>query len=562
MTVPGLLMIDDARTLPDGAELTTDLCVVGGGAAGITLARALAGTAHRVLVLESGGLKPDGATQALYAGESVGQPYEQLATARSRYFGGSSNCWGGLCRPFEDIDLAARPWVPHSGWPFGREELAPYYERAHAILDLGPCDYDTGRWQERLGDGIRFLPVDGAAAENRVAKLSARPKLGEAHRAALAAAGNVVVLLNANVTELETNGTASAVERVHCAVLDGQRFTVKARMVVLCAGGIENPRLLLLSNRVQAAGLGNGHDLVGRFFTDHPRVKSSVVRLADQGRHRGLYDMTLLLSRRRLNAPHLPVCASVAPTAEVQRDMGLLNSRTYLVARYHGEATDAFRALTELRLLLANRRKYGISGPPAGPVLRAALPRIVLQAPRLAGAMLDNVLNPSWVRRSFTLETVLEPVPNPDSRVTLTTRRDALGLNLPRVDWRLTAQDRDNFMRTHALIRGTLASKGVIREPRPGEGQDEAGANVADLWPGAVGWCWHHMGTTRMHDDPRQGVVDRNGKVHGVANLYVAGSSVFPTMGSDHPTINIVALTLRLSEHLTALLGSLPALVA
>ncbi|HYH18425.1 MAG TPA: GMC family oxidoreductase [Azospirillum sp.] len=551
-------MIDDARILPDGTELAADLCIIGGGVAGITLACALAGTAHRILVLESGGLTPDGATQALYAGESVGQPYEQLATARSRYFGGGSNCWGGLCRPFEDIDLAARPWVPHSGWPFGRDELAPHYERAHAILGLGPCDYDIGRWQERLGDGIRFMPVDGATAENRVAKISVRPKLGEAHRAALASSGNVTVLLNANVTELETNDTASAVERVRCAVLGGQRFAVKARMVVLCAGGIENPRLLLLSNRVQAAGLGNGHDLVGRFFTDHPRIKSSVVRLADQRRHRPLYDMTLLLSRRRLNAPHLPVSASVAPTAVVQRALELLNSRTYLVARYHGEATDAFRALTELRLLLANRRKYGISGPPPGPVLRAALPRIVAQAPRLAGALLDNVLNPNWVQRSFTLETVLEPVPNPDSRVTLTAQRDALGLNRTQVDWRLTAQDRDNFVRTHATILDTLVRNGVIQEPRPGENP----ADVADLWPGTIGWCWHHMGTTRMHDDPRRGVVDRNGKVHGVGNLYVAGSSVFPTMGSDHPTINIAALALRLSEHLAALLGSLPAALA
>ncbi|HEY0836938.1 MAG TPA: GMC family oxidoreductase [Azospirillum sp.] len=551
-------MIEDARTLPDGAELSADLCIIGGGAAGITLARTLGGGAHRVVVLESGGLKPDGATQTLYAGENVGLPYERLATARSRYFGGSSNCWGGLCRPFEDIDLTARPWVPNSGWPFGREELTPYYQRANAILSLDPYDYDTDHWQERLGDGVRFLPVDGATAENRVAKLSARPRLGEAHHAALAAAGNVTVWLNANVTELETNDTASAVRRVRCAVLDGRRFSVEARLFVLCAGGIENPRLLLLSNRVQTAGLGNGHDLVGRFFTDHPRVKSSVVRLADQKRHRHLYDMTLLLSRRRLNTAHLPVCASVAPTAGLQRELGLLNSRTYLVARYHGEATEAFRALTELRLLLANRRKYGIAGPPVGRVLRDALPRILGQAPRLAGALLDNVVNPTWVRRSFTLETVLEPVPNPDSRVTLTTARDALGLNRPQVDWRLTGQDRDNFVRTHATVLASLVRQGFVLESEDGAEKGE----VADLWPGAIGWCWHHMGTTRMHDDPRRGVVDRHCRVHGVGNLYVAGSSVFPTMGSDHPTINIVALALRLSEHLASALGNAPAVLA
>lgn len=136
-------------------------------------------------------------------------------------------------------------------------------------------------------------------------------------------------------------------------------------------------------------------------------------------------------------------------------------------------------------------------------------------------------------------------MPNPDSRVTLGTERDELGLNMPRVDWRLTAQDRENFMETHDLIHGTLARRGLILP-------DAGPAGLEQAWAERLSWCWHHMGTTRMHEDPRRGVVDARCRVHGVQNLYIGGSSAFPTMGSDHPTINLVALALRLSEELVA----------
>ncbi|MFC5310524.1 FAD-dependent oxidoreductase [Azospirillum rugosum] len=537
-------MIIDARTLPNDTTLDADVCIIGAGAAGLTVARSLSGTPWKVVLLESGGLAPDGRTQSLYTGFNIGLPYERLATARSRFFGGSTNCWGGFCRPFEAIDLEARPWVPHSGWPFGVQELAPYHDRAQSILGLANTVYDTAFWAQELGrQGIDFLPMSGEPLENRVAQISAQPRLGVASTPALKLADNVTCCLNANVVEIDTDDTASVVRGVRCAALSGSRFSVKARIFVMCCGGIDNARLLLLSNRVQPVGLGNGYDLVGRYFTDHPRVKSTVIRLSDQKRHRRLYDMTLALSRRRLNVPQLPVAAALSPTDAAQREMGLLNSRTYLVAQYHGEATAGFRALHDVRMLLSDRRKFGTADGNAVALLRDALPRIAMHLPDLAYALFDNVVNPEWVQRAFALETVLEPVPNPDSRVTLSTERDELGLNLSCVNWRLTEQDRDNFLRTHALVRSVLSRRGLI----------EAGADAADAeqaWEERVSWCWHHMGTTRMHEDPKQGVVDAQCKVHGMHNLYIGGSSVFPTMGSDHPTINIVALALRLSDEL------------
>lgn len=551
-------MIRDARHVLNGTHIDCDLCIIGGGAAGLTIVRELSGSAYSVVLLEGGGLEADGVSQALYAGRSVGLPYERLTTARSRYLGGSTNCWGGFSRPLETNDFEARPWIPDSGWPFPRDSLTAFYERSHSVLGLGPYQYGNAYWRARVGsDRADLLPIDdndGADGfENRVAQLSPPIRMGEAYRADLGRAANVTGFLNANVTELETNATASAVERVRVSTLAGPSFTVGARVFVLCCGGIENARLLLLSNRVQPAGLGNGADLVGRCFADHPRFKSAPVRLADQGRHRSLYDVSLCLARRRLKRPHPSIALAMAPTAALQERHGLPNSRTYLVASYHAGALDAFKAASELRLLLPrSRAPAGLPVEHTAGLLRQSIPRVLRRTPELAQALFDSAVHPGLWPRGFILETVMEPLPNRDSRVTLDHARDAFGRPLPLVDWRLTGRDREAAAETQALLRADLLRRGLILPPTGPDTEADPGPDPAD-----IGWCWHHMGTTRMHDSPRQGVVDAHGQVHGVGNLYVGGSSVFPTMGSDHPTMTIVALALRLSDRLVDLLGDM-----
>ncbi|WP_042690761.1 FAD-dependent oxidoreductase [Azospirillum sp. B506] len=550
-------MLRDARHVLNGTHIDCDLCVIGGGAAGLTIARELAGGNLSVVLLEGGGLEVDGISQALYAGRNVGLPYERLTTARSRYLGGSTNCWGGFSRPLERTDFAERPWIPGSGWPIPRDTMMPYYERSHSVLGLGPFEYGNDYWMERVGGPkAELIPVengDGSASlfENRVAQLSPPIRMGEAYRAEIGRAANITAFLNANVTGLDTNHSATAVERVQVRTLDGPGFTVGARLFVLGCGGIENARILLLSNKVQAAGLGNGNDLVGRYFADHPRFKTSPIRLTRQGHHRTLYDVSLCLARRRLRRPHPSIALALSPTEVLQERRGLPNSRTYLVASYHSGALDAFKAMRDLRLLPSRHRcrRFGVSEDEAASLLRNAGPRILRSMPQLVHALFDSTIDPGWLPRRFTLETVLEPVPNSDSRVTLDHATDPFGRNLPKVDWRLTPQDRWGATETQRLLREELLRRGLIAVDVTTEPEEAAEATMAD-----VGWCWHHMGTTRMHVSPRQGVVDPDGRVHGIGNLYIAGSSVFPTMGADHPTMTIVALALRMTDRILALL--------
>jgi len=523
-------------------KISADICIVGGGAAGITLAIDLAERGVSVVLLEGGGLSPDALTQQLYEGENRGLTRERPHESRSRYLGGSTNCWGGWCRPLDDIDFEHRPWIADSGWPINKATLAPYYAQSQVWLQLADIGYGLDEWADGIaGRHAALLPIGDTGLQNVLSQLSPPTRYGMQYRDKLTVLTNLKVMLFANATRIVTNDTASTVRSIEVATLNGKRFSVEATYFTLASGGIENARLMLMSNQVQESGLGNGHDVVGRYYMDHPRVKSHWLRLADARRYRTLYDATL----HRIHAGRGQISRDIevhlAPTFDVQRQQQLSNSRTYLVARYSNDLTKSFFALKALQRAISGRTHFGY---PRSRVLRdmlRQLPTLLLNAPTTALTVADVRFNSIRPRQDYSLETVFEPVPNRDSRVSLLNSRDALGLPQVAVDWRLTEQDHDNFSRQTNLVLDGLSRAGII-EPvdgtRPG----------AAAWPDDIMGCWHHMGTTRMSEDPRKGVVDADCRVHGINNLYIAGSSVFPTFGSDSPTITLVALALRLAD--------------
>ena len=488
-------------------------------------------------------------TQSLYDGKNVGISYDRLDEARSRFFGGSTNCWGGHCRPLDSLDFKKRDGVPNSGWPFNREELLCYYERSHSLLKLGPFEYDEKKWSQKFEkDNISLFRLDNGFFESVISQLSLQVKFGEIYRPQLSRAVNINVMLYSNATEFQTNDTATKVTGVRVSTLNGKRFTISARIYVLATGGIENARLLLLSNQTQKRGLGNERDLVGRYFMDHPRMRSGTVRMNAQQRHRRLYDSTMALSHEGYFDGDARIAAHLAPTSECQQKLAIPNSRTYLVARYASSMSKAYLALRSISRQVKGRLRFGYPfRDMAREILRAA-PFVLVNAPQAIIGTLDVRLNPGFVNRNFELETIIEPIPNYDSRVTLSSERDRLGLNKVKVDWQLTQRDKLHFSLLHKLLAEEMTRNGIFRFV--GEPLD-----IEDIWPKKIVGCWHHMGTTRMDPDPAKGVVDANCKVHGVSNLFVAGSSVFPTVGSDMPTITIVAMALRLAGKLETILG-------
>ena len=516
-------MLADARSLPDKSQIDTDVCIVGAGPAGITVARELNGQAFRVCIVESGGTRPDAATQSLSRLTSDGSDLTPDARERRRQFGGNANLWRAGRRPtrslvrylpLDEVDFAARPWVPHSGWPFTRSALDPYYARAHRVAGLGAYAYDPP-------DRPQPLPLDDGQVRMSVEWFSTgrpftRDALGEFRRSA-----NLTVLVHASAGSLHETPDGARIERLRIDCLNGRQHTVTAKVFVLAAGGIENPRLLLLSNKRSPAGIGNAHDVVGRYFMDHFHVRGTLVPS-----DRALFDRAGLYDVRALPDGRVMGCKLNVTPAVMERE-GLMNSALKLDARISSRPLSAF-AGTYARLMVKHRQlrpSYFGWSELAAPMRRFA---------------------------EFATHLQIELAPVPSNRVTLSAERDRLGRPLPSVHWRWDELSRRSVHGAARILAASLARAGLGRLEMPG-------GDPPPL-PNALG-INHHIGATRIHIDPKQGVVDANCKVHGVSNLFITGSSVFPTGGYANPTLTIIALAMRLADRVREVMRPSPCVV-
>lgn len=483
-------MILAADSVEPGSVVLAEVAIAGAGAAGITLARELRGSGLRVVVLESGGFDYDGATQSLYAGTVSGSPYA-VEASRLRYFGGTTNHWGGWVLPLSAADFDGRAWVPGTGWPIPRAEVDPYYAAAFGItsqLDDHPFEWES--WLAGDRDVAALVDTPNlTGAMYRIAPV----RFGEAYRADLQDAPDVTVYLGANVVNIGTDPSGGTVTGFDVKTLGGNEFRVVAGRYVCALGGIDNARLLLASRDVAPNGLGNSNDLVGRYFMDHIEAVVATVVLADPVPNAylgGRFD----LSR-----------AAVVPTEAAAAERGLAGT-AFIIGDLGGE----------------------VRGGPE----EDALPAAVVEG--VFGSLEQS--DP----HTYSVEIRAEPEPNPDSRITLNEETDALGMPTVDVNRVLTAGDHQRLKRAVEFLASELGGlgRGWMRIDAEGLGEDDR----------SLFYGFHHMGTTRMSDDSSKGVVDANGRVHGIGNLWIAGSSVFPSVGFANPTLTIVALALRMAD--------------
>ncbi len=530
-------MIIDTRGVSQGTTIQTTVCIIGGGAAGITIALELDKQSISTCLLESGGYDPDDQTRDLYRGESDGLPYSFADGSRSRFLGGSSNCWGGWCRPWEAWEFEKREWIPYSGWPFGLTEINPYLPRVHEVLQLGPLTYDPAFWEAAVNRrNVRRVPFTSGRIRDMICQFSPPTRFGKVYRATLEHSRCVTVYLHANVVELETDATARNVTTVHVRTLTKRTTKVSARFVILATGGIENARLLLASNKVQTVGLGNARDLVGRFFMDHPRLCSGNVAINDPWARNMLYDVKFHHQNPAVAANGTRIAAQFAATPETMRQEQILGCNVWFFSVLPAEDTEAVKALVNFKQTLVGKIPFKRS-------LGRDLVTLITNPMDTLAFSISHLFRIQSLVQGVRLQAIMEPDPNPDSRVTLSDEKDQLGMNRVRVTWKVGSAVQRSLDRTLAIVADELRKNGVadITLDPAIEGRN---------WPNKLEGTWHHMGTTRMHDSPEYGVVDRNCRVHSVNNLYVAGSSVFPTGGTNYPTILIVALALRLSDHI------------
>jgi choline dehydrogenase-like flavoprotein len=496
-----------------------------------------------VCVVEAGASEPDLRTQQLYRGEIAGRGYFALDSCRFRMFGGTSNRWGGWCRPLDPEDFHSPPGSSLPGWPITHADLDPYAADAAHLLELPHHHFDVASWSRRMPEPLELAEGD---FEHVLVQFS--PQTNFAHRLGRRVLNDrdTTILLNANVTELVMQDGGSRVEALRVRTLTGRAFTVRSRAVVLAAGAIENPRLLLASTATRAAGVGNDHDLVGRCFMEHIHTRAGHMRLRDHNEPPPFY------RRRRVDGDEIR--GLIAPTGAARRRQGLLACSFQVEPAVHNAYSTPFlgwpSAITfpaTTAYLRLRRHRPGLAAK-----LRATADRVWyvgLQSDTARDAQRALAASSSELgsdpRHLLALYARAEQTPHLSSRVMLSRRRDALGTPLARLDWRLSDDDTASVTGWLAQLDDTLRETGQGRLVGPRDG-----------WESQITGGPHHMGTTRMSADPRHGVVDANCRVHSVGNVFVAGSSVFSTGGWANPTFPLVTLALRLADHLRAALTS------
>jgi choline dehydrogenase-like flavoprotein len=499
-------MEHDARQFAEGTTLDADVCIVGAGPAGLVLAAELSRGQHSVILLESGGDRPEPEIRALNDGDLSGDVYAGLGPTRHRQVGGTSQLWntglamgmGAKYAPLDAADFESRASMEHSGWPFGVDEIRADYERAQRICSLGQFEYDATVWTRPgaepwsdLGEGVLSRVYQAGARDDLLA-----PLLADIQRSS-----NVRLCTHATAIALHRDVTGREISKVSVSTPGGAPWQVHARIVVLAAGAVENARILLVSD--DGTGVfGNRSGWVGRGFMEHPRDRSLTLR----PRSTGLYEQSGFY------------------------DLGLAQDGTWIIGRI------ALRddVLSSGALLNSSATLFPRLGTTARQ-LRALMPAVVQRWLPGEGHGWSRRRDAHRVFDGFTVMLNVEQPPHPENRVTLSKRRDALGVPLPALHWQWYADDRRRLELVRAHFSRALEGVGVMSV--------DASA-IPD--PNAH----HHAGTTRMSHDPSFGVTDADGRVHGMENLYVAGASTFPTAGFANPMLTIVALAVRLARHI------------
>jgi glycine/D-amino acid oxidase-like deaminating enzyme len=520
-------MLIDANELPENSQIDCDICVAGSGPAGITIAAELAGGPMQVCLLESGSLSNPGDVTASSVAEQLGV-WVDLGKFEHHSFGGASNRWGGLrgqwfrSKPMDPVDFKPRSWVANSGWPFAHAELLPYFERAGQILGASSArDFRADVHQAHLAPEFH-----NDALRTTIFQMTRPIRFGKQYSELLTNAPNVRVLLHGRVIEIEEDPNSSVINCFRIAIPGGSMHRVSAKHFILACGGLENPRLLLVSKRKMTTGIGNQHDLVGRYYMQHPKGLHGIAVLNRKSLRAPLYTQGYLANNVR-------ICGGICFSEEFQEREQVLNHCVMfrpLLSLSESHASEAYRAV--------RRTWHRSHGHPGGG-------RELLDLARSAASVLKQAFrSPGW-RTTFSVLNHMEQIPKPESRLDLSERKDKFGVHQLRVDWRIDPLEKASLRRLHSLLRDRLAREG-------------AGKLVSQLDPQAEDWpvsqdSAHHIGTTRMHASAQRGVTDPNCRVHGVQNLYVGGSSVLPTSGYANPTLTVIALAIRLAEHLKRL---------
>ncbi len=531
ITYCGFYMIIDANHIENPATFKADICILGGGVAGIVIANELLESNKSVVLLESGSEHFDAKTQDLYKAEAFPKKFPDPHFSRLRFLGGSSNHWENSIERFDPIDLKKRKWVENSGWPLDYAELSYFYPKAEHYCGVGGDGYDFEFWKKKYGS--KDLLSKSRLFKSVVSKSPLYPtQFFRKHGKELVSNTNVTVIKNANVVDLIYDNEAEKVESVAFRAFQKLQHTVEAKYFIMCMGGIENARMLLIFNEKYKGKLGDHNGNVGRYFMEHPTIR---------GAH------FIPFRKKSLDQIYggvknggVRVKGRLSLTESAQESYRTNNLRMYLVEQSKLTLSDG---ISSSHIVSDSFKEYELPENFGGHLLN-----IIKDGDHIAETFLKNEFDTSFFNDAYEfggyqIVSMIEQTPDKNNRIKLGNEKDSLGLKKIHIDFRITQSDKDAAWKTLELLakdQGILAS-GRLRLLKNRESR---------IWNSQLGFGSHHMGTTRMGRSVKDGVVDSSLKVFGTKNLFISGSSVFPTGGHVPPTLTVVAMSIRLAREL------------
>lgn len=526
-------MIVDANTLKNAEFFKADICILGGGVAGIVLANELLNSNKSIILLESGHEHYETPTQELYKAESVPQLFPNPMVSRLRFLGGSSNHWENSTERFDPIDFEKREWVSDSGWPIRYEELDQYYSDAEEYCGVGREGYSFDFWKNKLNSTDVFSK--SKLFDSVVSKAPFLPtRFFAEYGESLVGSKSIRIIKNANVVDLEYDRETQAVKTVKFRTFQDLSHKVNASVFIMCMGGIENARMLLHFNEKHDDQLGNQFNNVGRYFMEHPTIRAAHLLPFHDDTLDPIYLGTMVDS---LNV-RVRGRASLSGSAQYKHQTN--NLRMYFVKQSKIALSDGISSSHLISDSLSDAELSDDFGK--------HLMNIIKDIDHIAESFIKKELDVSLFDNAYEfggyqIISMIEQTPDRENRIKLGSERDALGLKKVKIDFRVSESDKQAAWKTLELLSQDQAiqSIGRIRLLKERESR---------IWGSQLGFGQHHMGTTRMANNAENGVVDSSLKVFGTKNLYVSGSSVFPTGGHVPPTLTIVAMSIRLAREL------------
>lgn len=522
-------MLIDLHDGPDEGPQRAETLIIGSGAVGLTMAVELARAGRQVVVLEAGGRAVDAQSQSYFKeAQCRGHELPGLHLGRFRALGGTTNFWGGRLLRFDPIVFGRRPWVSDAVWPITRQELEPHYERGYQLLGLAEHLSEDTVWKRlkisppTFGDGLEFF----------FSAWAPEPNFAVLFGPEIASSKNLQVLVNAPVVALELDQTGDRISGVVVRRADGAQRRILADRVILANGTIEIARLLKLALADGRLPPWHGNPWLGKGFADHIECLGGMVTPLDRRRFHDLFDNAYFDGVKYM--PKLRL------SGQAQREQKLFDVAAQFVFNSQIKEHIA-NAKILVRSLLRGRFEGQLLPSPREllSVLRVAFPMV------LRYLRYRRMYNPA--DQGIQLRLITEQYPSPESAVHLTGKCDALGVPTVELDWRIDGREIDSIatlgeLIAHYLERYRLATVQldpalVARDPKFLMGGEDT---------------YHHMGMARMANSPSEGVVDRNLKVFGTRNLFVAGAATYPTTGCANPTFTAIALGLRLADAINA----------